>query len=315
VRAAFWAILILPLFCECASGFEHAVPLVVRDCTVISECEWSCCVGVLCGLTSHSADRDKPSLAVHIHGIIIYAPQYSHFSKWSALMKIKFSHSCLDNIVYRDSCSISSCRYSLAGRKYGSLIEDIPRGRKSSDLVMPYTALLLFHPRENVQAFRWDDFRKASNINGRGVPAISESENCINGQARIGDCQIIRIDRYNLDPRTLVGTHFLQLSLHRILLTKEDQGSYRRYYESRYVQPEPSPLPRITTIVIAFLLLSVSVLLMIYSLKRDDYLLVVGVLIQFVPFALGLELLLYNDCPPFFVSLYSALPICRYVIP
>ena len=81
-----------------------------------------------------------------------------------------------------------------------------------------------------------------------------------------------------------------------------------------YVQPEPSPLPRIATVAIAIPLLSASVLLIIYSLKRDDYWLVVGALIQFVPFALGLQLLLYDSCPPFFASLYSALPICRYVI-
>ena len=312
--ALFWAIVVLPLFCEGASGFEHTVPLVVRDRANISECERSCCVGVVCGPTSHSADCNETSLPMYIHKIIIYAPQYSHFSKWSALMKIKFSHSCLDNFVCRYSRSISSCRYGLAGWEYSSLIENIPCGRNISGLVMPYIALLLFHPREHLQTFRWDDFRKTGNFNGGGVPAISESEDYINGQTHIGDCQIIRIDRCNLDPCTFISAHFIQLSLHRILLTKEDQGSYRRYYESRYVQPEPSPLPRIAT-VIAFLLLSVSVLLMIYSLKRDDYLLVVGALIQFVPFALGLELLLYNDCPPFFVSLYSALPICRYVIP
>ena len=86
-------------------------------------------------------------------------------------------------------------------------------------------------------------------------------------------------------------------------------------HESPYVQAIASPLPRTATIILASLLLGISLLLMIYSLKRDDYLLVIGALLSFIPFALGLELLLYNDCPPFFSGLYSALPICRHVIP
>jgi len=109
--------------------------------------------------------------------------------------------------------------------------------------------------------------------------------------------------------------HLLQLSLHNVLLTEQNKSGYGRYYESRYVQPEPTPLPRDTVIVLALLLISISLLLIVYSLKRGDYLLVIGALVQFIPLALGLELLLYNGCLPFFVSLYSAFPICRYAIP
>jgi hypothetical protein len=37
--------------------------------------------------------------------------------------------------------------------------------------------------------------------------------------------------------------------------------------------------------------------------------------LMFIPFFLGLSLLVYNRCPPYLIGLYSVLPICRYEPP
>lgn len=69
------------------------------------------------------------------------------------------------------------------------------------------------------------------------------------------------------------------------------------------------------TVIISLLLFAISLLLIVYSLKHDNYLLVIGLLLMFIPFALGFELPVHNECPPYFVSVYSTLPVCRYEFP
>lgn len=215
---------------------------------------------------------------------------------------------CVDILL--DLCSVDSDRQLTSGGlvwKYSNPLPGIASNMLAKRVFPTHyksvwpTACIHSYSAPNVFRGRFARISKQK-FNWRPGPVFIENE---------------RADEINrsLNPGTPFFSHFVKGSLHHILLTKEEEGSYARYYESRYVQPEPPPLPRISTIVLGLLLLAVSLLISVYSLKCSNYLLRIGVLIHFVPLAFSLELLLYNDCPPFFVSLYSALPICRYVIP
>jgi hypothetical protein len=106
--------------------------------------------------------------------------------------------------------------------------------------------------------------------------------------------------------------HGVELPLHRNLLSPQETSGRGGDNYRRYIEPKPSTLPRIATISIGILLLSVSLQLIVYSLKRSDYFLVIGLLLMFPILSLGIELLTFNACPPYLVSFYSSLPICRY---
>jgi len=88
-----------------------------------------------------------------------------------------------------------------------------------------------------------------------------------------------------VDPRSLLSLHFVHLSLHRVLLPQEKGGGSGGYEDTEYIETEPLAFPRGGTIVLGLSLFGVSLLMTIYSSKRSDYFLAVGLILMFVPFS------------------------------
>jgi hypothetical protein len=109
--------------------------------------------------------------------------------------------------------------------------------------------------------------------------------------------------------------HFIKLPSHSALLTKQEKGGEPGDHYRRYIKPEPITLPTITSVSFGLCCVLGSFGLVVYSMNRGDYFLPIGVLLAFLPFSLGLSMLLDSSCPEFFVGLFSNLPICRYALP
>ena len=137
--------------------------------------------------------------------------------------------------------------------------------------------------------------------------------------AVIGNCKSPRwsscdigVQRY---PGPLLGLHLVQLSLHRVLLPQQENGSRSGYNNASYIESKTLSLPRSATVILGTAIIGICVMGVIYCLKRDSYMLLIGLFLMFIPFFFGLSLVVYNRCPPYLVGLYSTLPICRYEVP
>jgi hypothetical protein len=128
-------------------------------------------------------------------------------------------------------------------------------------------------------------------------------------------CPYIWLNNDPLHPSSLLGPHLVQLASHNNLLTKQEESGNKGGQHGGHVEPKPAALPPMATLIVGYLSLGVALGMVIYSMKRGDYLLPVCVFLAFLPFALGLSLVLDGTYPAFFFSLYSVLPVCRYSFP
>lgn len=112
-----------------------------------------------------------------------------------------------------------------------------------------------------------------------------------------------------------VGLHYVQLTLHRMLLPQQKDSSEASYNYASHIETEPAPLSPLLSIVCGAAIIGISVIGIIYFLKRDNCLLIIGLFVLFIPFFLGGSLLFFNKCPPYGIGLYKILPICRYQSP
>jgi hypothetical protein len=114
-------------------------------------------------------------------------------------------------------------------------------------------------------------------------------------------------DRY---PWPLFGLHFIQLPLHNTtLIASVTAGDANRYQTDggsspepgspKYINPETTPFPRNTGFVIGMSLIACSFYILYTSLKRFDYLVLVGSLLGFIPFAIGLFLTFFSLFPTY----------------
>ena len=100
-----------------------------------------------------------------------------------------------------------------------------------------------------------------------------------------------------------------------MLLPKEKSGGGSGDQNASYVEPKSLTLPRYTTLILGATIIGICILGVIYFLKRNNYLMLFGLFLLFIPFFLGISLLVYDRCPPYLTGIYGTLPICRYTSP
>jgi hypothetical protein len=98
-------------------------------------------------------------------------------------------------------------------------------------------------------------------------------------------------------------------------LPKQEEGGDGGYSYRSDIKSEAPPIPFRNSLPLGLLLIGSYFAVVVYVLKRADYTIPIGVIVAWPIFALGFSFVLYQRCPSFFETLYSALPVCRYVTP